>query len=342
MTAPKKLEFANYTLKFGNQVLLDLFEEIVWPSFLDGKYLREIRGGGEIFFMDTKIISLEDTINGTPILAITGRIMKATTVRRDQLLTKDRKIIEDTKVLDSYPSSIFTLILNNHRLIFSKECAGAPSINDFRITSQFCLTQRYKEFINELYQQNLNERKTNKKIPKITKKSLFEKYIFPELRVTPLPCKTDLEDFLKKFSIIKQYEIKLLPTNDEELQNDGWWKHLESTNNKMNGTVASVSFSNNKDGLNFEQVKNSIQEATAQANSELKIVGVDTSGDKMSGDNDEFKLTSIIPSLAKELSIASSQMYFRLKQLIQEGIISFPETRSIGEKIITIYNKFIN
>lgn len=47
----KKLEFGNYTLNFGeNKVLLDLFNEVVMPSFIEMKHVRRLKEKGEYFF----------------------------------------------------------------------------------------------------------------------------------------------------------------------------------------------------------------------------------------------------------------------------------------------------
>ncbi|ESS67486.1 hypothetical protein MGMO_164c00210 [Methyloglobulus morosus KoM1] len=50
MAHVKKLEFGNYTLNFGDKkVLLDLFEEVVMPSFIEMKYIRKLKDKGEYF-----------------------------------------------------------------------------------------------------------------------------------------------------------------------------------------------------------------------------------------------------------------------------------------------------
>ncbi|MFQ2821098.1 hypothetical protein ACK3YN_19755 [Aeromonas caviae] len=55
----KKLEFGNYTLNFGeSKVLLDLFDQVVMPSFFEMKYIRKFKGNVEYFFLDTKLIIL--------------------------------------------------------------------------------------------------------------------------------------------------------------------------------------------------------------------------------------------------------------------------------------------
>ena len=50
MSFTKKVEFSNFTLKFGEKyVLLDMFEGVVWPSFSDEENLR-ISRDSQYFF----------------------------------------------------------------------------------------------------------------------------------------------------------------------------------------------------------------------------------------------------------------------------------------------------
>ncbi|WP_217267768.1 MULTISPECIES: hypothetical protein [Halomonadaceae] len=150
MSFVKKLEFGNYTLKFGeDKVLLDLFSEVVMPSFHEMKYVRRIKDKGEYFFIDTKLLTLDDS-SVHPVVGIAGRIVKNTKLRREQVYRTQGGIIEDKSELETAPSSTFLLILNTHRLVLCKEVPGAPTIQNFQSTSQYCLKQRHGEFINEI------------------------------------------------------------------------------------------------------------------------------------------------------------------------------------------------
>ena len=152
MAFTKKLEFGNYTLKFGEaKVLLDLFRDIVMPSFHEMKHVRSLKDKGEYFFLDTKLITLEDNPNA-PVLGISGRIVKNTILKRDQIFRKNGGLIEDKSELETAPSSTFLLILNNHRLIISKEVPGAPTIQNFQSTSQYCLKHQHKLFIEQEFE----------------------------------------------------------------------------------------------------------------------------------------------------------------------------------------------
>jgi hypothetical protein len=242
----RKLEFGNYTLKFGEEkVLLDLFDEIVMPSFLEMKFVRHLKDKGDYFFLDTQTVVLDPNPE-SPVLGITGRIVKNTKLRRDQIFRTDGGIIEDKSELETAPSSTFLLILNNHRLILSKEVPGAPTIQNFQSTSQYCLTERYKEYISEEFEQAKIAKEENPDLERVTKKSLKEGLTSPHLRITPLSDKESLQAFVERLHHIDRVTIKLLPTNREEIDNDDFWADLGRRREEMNSSSAKVEFANKK------------------------------------------------------------------------------------------------
>ena len=92
----KKIEFGNYTLTFGkDKVLLDYLSEIVMPSFLEMKYTKKFKDT-EYFFLDTELIKLGN--NKEPILAIKGKIVKNTKIKRHQIF-ENGSIVDDKKEL---------------------------------------------------------------------------------------------------------------------------------------------------------------------------------------------------------------------------------------------------
>lgn len=209
MSFVKRLEFGNYTLKFGDKkVLLDMFDEIVMPSFLEMKYVRKLGDSSEYFFLDTELIVLDDNAE-EPVLGITGRIVKNTKLKRDQIF-KEGELVDDKDEMESAPSSMFLLILNNHRLILTREVAGAPTIQHFQSTSQYCLSQAYKDFINKEYDKADDAKQKNPNLDRVTKKKLKEDTPSPFLRITPLPDKESLDDFIGRFKTINKLSIKLL------------------------------------------------------------------------------------------------------------------------------------
>ncbi|MFT2098277.1 hypothetical protein ACMUMQ_07990 [Marinomonas sp. 2405UD66-6] len=329
----KKLEFGNYTLNFGSKlVLLDLLEEIVLPSFKERKYKR-VYADTEYFFINTRIIKINRD-NRLPIVGIHGKIVKNTKLKREQIY-KEGELISNIKSLDSAPSSSFFLCLNNHRIILCKEMPGAPDLDSFKISSEKFLKDSHKSFLENEYisLKKITKNSSHQKIK--TKKSLLIDYPLPNLRITPLSDKVSLESFVKNLDIIDKLSIKLLKTNSEEIDNDDYWRSIDESRIAMGSSSAKVDYASGKDGLNHDEVLRQTKSAVRLGNSDFKCSGTDKSGDKISGSNDDFKLSREIDEIATDPYEAASQKYQQLEKLEKENVISLPkEDNKTKEKII--------
>lgn len=334
----RKLEFGNYTLNFGdNKVLLDLFYQVVMPSFLEMKHVRRLKEKGDYFFLDTKLIALDDNPKN-PVLGISGRIIKNTKLKRDQIFRTNGGIIEDKSELETAPSSTFLLILNTHRLILCKEVPGAPTIQNFQSTSQYCLKSQHKLFIEQEYETEKALRKGDPKLKRVTKTSLVKEYPYPSLRITPLSDKESLKDFVGRLKHIDKVTIKLLPTNREEIDNDDFWSDLGRRREEMNSNTAKVEFSNAKDGLNSKKVYEQTNSASSLGNSEVSFKGYDEQGDTIRGSNEDFSLTVELDEISKNAEMAAHQKYAQFKNLVHKKIIKLPKLA--GDVIAIIINIF--
>lgn len=336
MSFTQRAEFGNYTLKFGDEkVLLDYFNEIVFPSFKGRRYVRKIKDKGEYFFLDTGIIRLR-LDNGQETAAIAGRIVKNTKLKRDQIYTNDG-IVADPKELETAPTSVFVLLLENHRLIFCREVSGAPSIQNFESTSRAFLLKRHVEYIDELLA--AKEIEFGEPPPRGTKAKLFRENPRPVLRITPLTDSQSLEDFVKRFKTVEELVIKLLPTNQEEINNDDFWKDFGRRKSDMNSATATVRFANGKTGLAANEVVAQTYAATGLGNSEVQMRGHDIEGDQLKGNNEDFSLTVEIGTLPKPISKAGATLHSTFKKLSESGHIVLPALAAgLLERVKTLVN----
>jgi len=337
MSFKQRVEFGNYTLKFGEEkVLLDFFSEIVAPSFKARRYVRKIKDKGEYFFLGTEIIRLR-LEDGQETAAIAGRIVKNTKLKRDQIYANDG-IVADPKELETAPTSVFVLLLDNHRLIFCREVSGAPSIQNFESTSRSFLLKRYVEFINELMA--AKEKELGAPPPRGARTKLFRENPRPDLRITPLTDRQSLEEFVKRFKIVEELVIKLLPTNQEEINNDDFWKDLGRRKNDMNSATATVRFANGKDGLATDEVVAQTTAATGLGNSAVQLRGHDIEGDQLKGNNEDFSLTVEIGSLPKPIPKAGASLHSTFKKLTESGHIVLPALAAgVLERVRTLVSR---
>ena len=335
----KKLEFGNYTLKFGEQkVLLDLYDEVVFPSFLEMKYKRKIKNKGEFFFLDTEVIKLVDD-KDEPVVGISGRIVKNTKLRREQIF-RGQGLVEDHEELETAPSSTFLLILNNHRLIFCKEVPGAPTISNFCSTSAHFIKTAHQEFIEAQFDEAKAAKELNPDLERVTKISLVDKYPRPDLRITPLTDTEDLRHFVNRFAQIDKLSIKLLPTNREEIDNDDFWRDFGRRKDKMNSPTTRVEFYNNGDGLDLEAVYEETSSATSFGNSEISIKGHNGDGDTLKGDNTDFDLSVEMDEMPREPKQAAAAKYQVFMNLADQGTITLPALAAeVIDKIKLIFDR---
>lgn len=338
MSFTKKIEFGNYTLNFGKEkVLIDLFDEVVFPSFMEMKYIRKLKEKGEYFFLDTQLVRLNFQ-GQPPTAAIAGRIIKNTKLTRDQIFRRGG-IIEDKSELETAPSSIFILLLDNHRLLFCREVPGAPTIQNFQSTSQYCLKRRHSEFIEEIFERAKQKRAEDPTLKRATKTHITIENPYPELRITPLSDKQSLEAFVQRFKSIDEITIKLLPTNNEEINNDDFWVAFVERKEQMNSNVATVRFANAKDGLDPVNVYDQASAASNLGNSEVNFKGQDVQGDSLKGNNEDFSLSVELEDFPKEITAAANEAYAQFQKLAQVNVIALP---AIAENAISKVNLIID
>jgi hypothetical protein len=319
----KRIELTNFTCTFGKDLgMLDLFEEVVWPAFQPMRETRQIKDT-QLFFLDTQLITLDNGADH-PIVCLSGRLVKNTKLRREQIFRREEGLIEDYTELETAPSSLFALMLHNHRLLYVREVAGAPDISTFRTTSQQFLNKRHREFILELVKENREEVEADSDVQRETKKSLVEEYPYPDLRITPLTDKEELRTFIDRFDVIQDLTIKLLRTNREDIDNDEFWDALDKTRGRMGSKKASLHFSNKSDGLDDSEVYAQCNAASELGNSEIKLNGLDPYGGTLRGNNEDFQLSLEVEELSRDVKKATPELVREFSELVDSGVVESP------------------
>lgn len=314
--------FANFICRFGNEVLLDYLDEIVLKAFLDDTMVRKY---GDTFYhlYEVKLENLGSKLE--PVMALTGQFVKDTTLRRVQIFNPNEGLVKKSGSLKSSPSSFFILLLNNHRLIYFAETAGAPDIATFRATMHKFLMQKRASYIDE-------EWKRRKRSEKITKTALHELVPVPTLAIVPLTAADNLKLFLERFKVLKKIEFKLIEPNHEidgaKLLGDmkNYFKPLRPDDLKISAS--------RKDGLDQKDAAEKIEDATVSGNQEVKLSGIDGEGNKLSGDNEAFQLVAPISPLPETRSGLTEKLYEVFQHLVRKKVIVVPTPRGEMLKVI--------
>jgi hypothetical protein len=325
-----ELEFANFILKFGqDRNLLDFISEIVLPAFtekLEWTYGETIKH----FFHDAELINLGDEEN--PIICIVGRYVKNTIVVREQFYNEESNtIIKDNRSLPTSPTSIFVLILNNHRLLYLGESSKAPSLYEFQKTALKFLKEKYQDFIDA--QGNLN--------PNVPRNQIYRQYPAPSLEIVSLTGEGSLREFIGRYDLLKMVEIKLLSTNNEA-DNNGFFDAARKIKDEANSETTTIRHQNSQGGLSKVAVTQQVESAIGQGNSKIRLDGRDRQGNTLKGNNETFKVSSYLHEPPKTISGIARKAYEVFEHLATEGIIRIGERREDISRVIQQLSDQIN
>lgn len=310
----QNLNIANFICKFGHdKVLLDLAHDVVIPAFLSEfhRSYKDIK----YFLTDTSLIDVSD--KGRTELALIGRFVKLSKVSRDQVY-EGGKIVKDKRELDTAPTSLFVLLLSNHKLLYVRETSGAPSIETFATTIESFISVQLKNWINGEHERLKEAGK------KVTKKKLYETYPLPEVNIVELSSEFTINQFVKKFSVLNSVEIKLVDTN-HEIDNSPLFDRLRNV--KDNLGADSLTVKNEKKGLlglKKAYAAKLVAGPAEEGNSRITLRGLDSEGDKLQGNNDEFKL-SVPIELPSKVQTASARMIDVYNKTLGAGLITIKE-----------------
>jgi hypothetical protein len=299
------VEMANLVCKFGNKNLLDYFEEIVLPAFSDERNQR-VYGETKYFFGNVQLVVVEGRV------LLVGRFIKDMVFEREQVFTSSG-LVEDHDEMQSSPSCLFVLILDIHRLIFLKETKFAPTLDNFKSTLDAFLKQKYREYIDAM----VKEAKESGE--KITKRQLMLDNVVPTLDLIPLTSAQDIDTFVRQYDVLSSVTYKFSDRNDEH-DNEGFFEAVQRQKDEVGSKSTTIKHSNS-DGLDKDRVIEEVQAATVQGNQKVTLVGKDSSGTILRGDNKEFQLKSFVQLASNTPVAAAPTLYQKFKQLVGDGMI---------------------
>jgi hypothetical protein len=307
------IEIGNLVVKFGEQFnLLDMLSEVVSPAFFDSSLKRQY-GDTSYLFYKPEFLQLQSE----PVIA--GRLVKDTVLEREQLLV-DGELQDATGTLPSSPSSLFVLLLGCHRLLFVRQHRGAPSMDAFRTTLARFLKKCHRDFL--LAGSKIPDSITGKKP---TLKELVEKYPYPTVELTPLGSHESIHSFLKKFKTIETVTAHLLNTNSE-IDNDGLFNAVRASQSRIKSRRTSLHYENKKQGLDAAEAESQLTALSKQGNHLIKVTGFDTTGEKIEGNNDSFKVKIPVTNLPDALRGAAEVLVQHFLALKSNKIITVPDS----------------
>lgn len=324
--------FANFVCRFGEkQVLLDYVEEIVIPAFVDDKLIRSY-GRTHFFFFECKLIVLDDN-RENPVMGISGRFIKNTHLTREQIFDPERGIVHDEASMPSAPSAYFILVLNSHRLIYFPETAHAPDLSAFRATALSFLRDKHKDYINRRFDALKGEGE------KVTKKQLNSDHPQPTLEVVPISGDEEIEAFVRRYGVLKKIEFRLIEPNDE-IDGHELFNEIRAYLNPLSPDTTKLEVKSS-DGLDIDEAVPRIKDATATANQEVKLTGLDHDGNNLAGDNHTFKVGAPIETVPPTRKGLTEKLFKTYESLKDSGTIKVgdqaPSVTVIMRKLLDLF-----
>lgn len=317
--------FANFICRFGDdKVLLDYAKRIVIPAFTKDTYVRSYGKKTHYHFYEVELMNLAED-GDDPIMVLAGRFVKQTELTRTQIFDDEKGLVQDEASLLSAPSAFFVLILNNHRLIYFPETPHAPDLNAFRVTAQQFLRQRHKEFIDKSYEKT----RGGEELP--TKKSLYEAHPRPTVEVVPLTGKADIATFMRRFEKLKKINFRVVRPNDD-INAGEILGQVRELSDALGSTSTKVTASSG-DGLDIDAAIEAVTEATGSGNQDVSVSGVDTNGNALSGNNEQFKLSAEIENVPLKKASLVKRLVEKFSQLRSAGSINAPKADVNPKKV---------
>ncbi|ELW9446578.1 hypothetical protein [Burkholderia orbicola] len=325
MSGGRQVSFANFICKFGEKNLLDVAEDIVLPAFLDCDKLKpRSYSDTRYFFYQTQLLNLGS--RRSPVLAIAGRFIKDTTLRSEQVFENGRGLVRKVGSLDSAPSAIFVLLLNSHKIIYCPETAHSPSISSFRSTAYNYIRQSQNKFIQEEYDRRVEVRNLaiesgDDSIERVTKKKLWEEFPLSTLDVVPIPSALSLSEFIKRYRQLSSISLRVLQTNSE-LDNSKLLEAIRTTGGQLGAKNSQITHSaGDNRTLDTNEAVVQLRAVAMDGNVDVRLSGKDSSGNKLIGNNEEFRLRVETDGVSRDVSQAALQLNNVLNQEIRRSNI---------------------
>lgn len=302
-----QLQVANFICTFGaSGDLLDYANEIVIPTFFNDSLVREY-GSTKYYIYEPFWWDFGE--NGESDLAICGRFVKETVLRREQIIVQGA-LTEDHQEMDSVPSAFFVLMLRDHRLIYFAETSHAPELQAFASTLRVLMRRVWRKFIAEL---------KNSSVAKVTMKQLQLENPMPTLTIIPVAKEGDIRSLLADFKQIQRIKFRLIKPNQETDTSEV----LQSVRDRftpLSPERLDLEMSDST-GLDHGESASAVEEAAAGLNTDILVSGKDAEGNPVQVRNDEFALRVAVDDPPSDPNGLAERLFREFKSQVKSGLV---------------------
>jgi hypothetical protein len=170
----------------------------------------------------------------------------------------------------------------------------------------------------------------------VTKSRLNELVGATELEIVPLSNEETLRSFLQLFQKLQVATVRLVKPNSE-LDNDDFIEGFRDQSDAVGSRNSTLSY-RNPEGLIQEKVAEQLEIAAADANTEIKLAGVDATGRSLRGSNNEFKIVSYLEKKPPEIPTLAQRMFTMFRNLRKDGLIKTADANLSDQAEATLAN----
>ena len=139
------------------------------------------------------------------------------------------------------------------------------------------------------------------------------------MEIIPLTDIEDIEDFVNRYSKLKTIELRLVKPNDD-IDGAETFKALRDYLDEANPQSTKI-VTSNPDGLNRESAINIIHDASAAGNQEVKLSGIDIDGNRLDGNNEQFKIAVKMDSVPQATAQLAKNLFTTFSALVANDMI---------------------
>jgi hypothetical protein len=314
--------FANFILRFGERELIDYAKTILIPALTNSGQVRKHGQRTAYSIFKGRVVRLDEN-EAVPVMAIIGQFVKQTELVRYQIFKRTEGPVADEATLSSAPSAFFALLLNNHRLIYFPETPDAPDLTSFKATVKKFILNRYHDYIDECHgaAQDAGE--------PITKVQLRKDHKAPTLEIIPLTGKDTIAAFINQFQVLKTIDFRIVKPNSE-IDGHPIFRQLREASDRLGSTDTRLR-TTNPDGLDKNESRKTIIDATDQGNQEVSLSGIDQQGNKLTGNNESFKISAPLGKVPVAKLTLAKRLYGIFHDLVTKNVI---KVESPNERVI--------
>lgn len=143
--------------------------------------------------------------------------------------------------------------------------------------------------------------------------------------MVPIPSALSLADFVKRYRQLSTITLRVLQTNSE-LDNSNLLKAVRTTGGQLGAKNSQITHSaGDNRTLDTSEAIAQLRAVALDGNVDVKLTGTDASGNKLIGNNEEFRLRVQTDGVSRNVPEAALQLNNVLNQQIRRNNIQIAE-----------------